>query len=359
MDLQHYFKLKYLVIDKFKFSGKKWPLIKWSISWRLMNSEKPPHEIFEAFYPLRGVSSVSVPGFSATLCFFGSFGLSLSPGSAVGSCALFHSASLICLAAVLRSRRAHPWRACRSPALFHRTQQNLWHPRRARRARRLCRLYWRWNRSEFCRTVFASASDAVWKFLSVYPPQNHRWAAAAATGEALDQLQWPVGHCRHLCGQSSQGEHGSTASQLRCSSLLQSRHVTFDLPSVFSGWCCCFGVRLLPGFPGFCSFCFFSPLWLCRWASGLWFWVDLLPVCWQDAAFILDFIRSPRSSYIFHAQVSIMSVLCVGVFLHVLLSLTLLCVCASYIRATWCLHARVTYSWLMQLRFYGSFFFAK
>lgn len=30
----------------------------------------------------------------------------------------------------------------------------------------------------------------------------------------------------------------------------------------------------------------------------------VLPVCWQDAAFILDFIRSPRSSYIYHSQVS-------------------------------------------------------
>lgn len=32
--------------------------------------------------------------------------------------------------------------------------------------------------------------------------------------------------------------------------------------------------------------------------------VYALPVCWQDGGFILEFIRSPRSSNTYHSQVS-------------------------------------------------------
>lgn len=42
------------------------------------------------------------------------------------------------------------------------------------------------------------------------------------------------------------------------------------------------------------------------WSLGVIFSLSgvFLLKCWQDAAFILDFIRSPRSSYICHSQVS-------------------------------------------------------
>lgn len=243
VDLQHYFKVKSLHISH-------WEVLRNKIAaYQVIN--QPISSLTQQFIFIeRYFSSVST---SRLYCHIGVpqqfWGQSIS-WIAVESCVLLHSASFTCLTAASRSRRAQPWRACRSPALCRRTQRNPWRPPRARRAHRLCRLYWRWNRSEFCGTDFASASDAVWK---VSP-------CVSTHVRTIDEQQQQA---KPLTSVSDQSAVATAATYVdsprkvsaapprvpsRCLGSLQSHRVTFDLPSLSSGWRCCFGVGSSLGF---------------------------------------------------------------------------------------------------------------
>lgn len=63
------------------------------------------------------------------------------------------------------------------------------------------------------------------------------------------------------------------------------------------------------------------------WSLGVIFSLSgvFLLICWQDAAFILDFIRSPRSSYICHSQVSHCSVKAACLLQRIILHINHVC----------------------------------
>lgn len=149
-----------------------------------------------------------------------------------------------------------------------------------------------------------------WVFEGLKP---HMWVSIQTEDSA--SLQDPGGALQASCSpqrrllrlhgaflhrQSSQSEFHFFQCWLEPVVLLQAL-----ISAHWSGFICTAGVMLWV----YCSCLFLSPFSPCICSASLLGFGCLilghvLSARWQDAAFILDFIRSPRSSYVYHSQVS-------------------------------------------------------
>lgn len=218
------------------------------------------------------------------------------------------------------SRRAHQWKDCRLPVLSPHIPLKLWPPHKARKAPRLCQPYWRWSRTRSESLMGLQTNMCALEFwisvLTTFCLLHVRTLDEQQQQQQQQQVK-PSTAVSDLSNVATAPTYVDSPRKVSVCSLcvyqnyflLQQfsfcRHIWMYFLSAVNAWFIFVGASV----SGFCfspSICFVlhaSVLFLLL-SFGCLILGYVPPVCWQDAAFILDFIRSPRSSYIYHSQVS-------------------------------------------------------